>query len=358
MGGGGGAGAGSRSRPRRRLRGEGSRFAGGGFTVRAHVDGYGERDHGSRGKDHEDGHGHGYDGTVRSHPLTLQPKPYTWPWPHIPPPEIPLAVAVYVAVFVSRLPRTVALSPWPSLVIPPPVIPPAVAVYVAVFVSRRLLAANDRACTATGLANPLLYSSTELYEPARLNRAGSQCRFPGRLTPTGAPGPQPRATGVRVDENIVHCALARKQARACPLLGPRPREQFPPRRGSRPAGRRRSLRALLRRRLAGAHGFRALLSLLVSRRLPCVSLRRSTPATPAAFASWLSEIRPVLADLHALTVDATARKGQRRHARSHLREVVRRRFQALTALLGAVDPAMAQGSGAATGAPSREEEAP
>ena len=63
------------------------------------------------------------------------------------------------------------------------------------------------------------------------------------------------------------------------------------------------------------------------------------PRDPAAFAAWLSEIRPVVADIHALTVDATARKGQRKHARSHLREVVRRRFQLLTALLAAVDPA-------------------
>ena len=64
---------------------------------------------------------------------------------------------------------------------------------------------------------------------------------------------------------------------------------------------------------------------------------------PIAFAAWLAEMRPVVADLHALTVDATARKGQRRHARSHLREVVRRRFQLLTARLGAVDAAAAPG---------------
>jgi hypothetical protein len=63
---------------------------------------------------------------------------------------------------------------------------------------------------------------------------------------------------------------------------------------------------------------------------------------PVAFAAWLAEMRPVVADIHALTVDATARKGQRRHARSHLREVVRRRFQLLTALLAAVDPAAAR----------------
>jgi hypothetical protein len=68
------------------------------------------------------------------------------------------------------------------------------------------------------------------------------------------------------------------------------------------------------------------------RRLSKIDLR-----DPVSLAAWLSEIRPVVADIHALTVDATARKGQRRHARSHLREVVRRRFQALTALLGAVE---------------------
>ncbi len=62
------------------------------------------------------------------------------------------------------------------------------------------------------------------------------------------------------------------------------------------------------------------------------------PHDAVAFAAWLAEVRPVVADIHALTVDATARKGQRRHARSHLREVVRRRFQLLTALLAAVDP--------------------
>ena len=65
------------------------------------------------------------------------------------------------------------------------------------------------------------------------------------------------------------------------------------------------------------------------------------PRDAAAFAAWLAEIRPVVADLHALTVDAAARKGQRRHARSYLREVLRRRFQLLTALLAAVDPAAA-----------------
>jgi hypothetical protein len=63
------------------------------------------------------------------------------------------------------------------------------------------------------------------------------------------------------------------------------------------------------------------------------------PRDPTAFAGWFAEIRPVVADIHALTVDATAPKGHRRHARSHLREVVRRRFQLLTALLAAVDPA-------------------
>jgi hypothetical protein len=72
------------------------------------------------------------------------------------------------------------------------------------------------------------------------------------------------------------------------------------------------------------------------------------PRDAAAFAAWLSEIGPVVADLRALTVDATARKGQRRHARSHLREMVRRRFQVLTALLGAVDPAAPEGASAAT----------
>jgi hypothetical protein len=63
---------------------------------------------------------------------------------------------------------------------------------------------------------------------------------------------------------------------------------------------------------------------------------------PVALAEWLAAVRPVVADLHALTIDATARKGQRRHARSHLRESVRKRFQTLTALLGAVDPALEQ----------------
>jgi len=63
------------------------------------------------------------------------------------------------------------------------------------------------------------------------------------------------------------------------------------------------------------------------------------PRDPAAFATWLAEMRPVVADLHALTFDATAPKGQRRHARRHLREVMRRRFQTLTALLAAVDTA-------------------
>jgi hypothetical protein len=65
------------------------------------------------------------------------------------------------------------------------------------------------------------------------------------------------------------------------------------------------------------------------------------PTDPAALSAWLAETRALTADLHALAVDATARKGQRSHAKSYLRELARRRFRSLEAQLTALAPASA-----------------
>ncbi len=59
----------------------------------------------------------------------------------------------------------------------------------------------------------------------------------------------------------------------------------------------------------------------------------------AAVAAWLTETRTLAAQLHALTVDATAPKPQRRHSRAFLRVQTRRHFQTLGALFAALDPA-------------------
>ncbi len=61
------------------------------------------------------------------------------------------------------------------------------------------------------------------------------------------------------------------------------------------------------------------------------------PTNPAALTAWLTTARALVADLHTLTFDATARKGQRLHARSHLRELARRRFSAFNAHLASLD---------------------
>jgi hypothetical protein len=63
------------------------------------------------------------------------------------------------------------------------------------------------------------------------------------------------------------------------------------------------------------------------------------PTDPAALSAWLEETRALTADLHNLTLDATARKGQRYHAKSYLRELTRRRFRLLEAQLSALAPA-------------------
>ena len=44
------------------------------------------------------------------------------------------------------------------------------------------------------------------------------------------------------------------------------------------------------------------------------------PTDPVALTAWLAETRALTADLHTLTLDATARKGQRYHSKSYLRE--------------------------------------
>ncbi len=70
------------------------------------------------------------------------------------------------------------------------------------------------------------------------------------------------------------------------------------------------------------------------------------PTDPVALSTWLTEVRAVTTDLHALSVDATAPKGHRRHSRAHLRAQTCRRFQLLNALL----------AGACTGVCARDRE--
>ena len=72
---------------------------------------------------------------------------------------------------------------------------------------------------------------------------------------------------------------------------------------------------------------------------------------PVALSGWLTEVRAVAVDLHALSVDATAPKGHRRHSRAHLRAQTCRRFQLLTALLAAIDPALPPAADRQNGAP-------
>ena len=59
-----------------------------------------------------------------------------------------------------------------------------------------------------------------------------------------------------------------------------------------------------------------------------------------ALAGWLVQVRAVATDIHALSIDATAPKGQRRQARAYLRAQNCRRFQLLNALLAAIEPAV------------------
>ncbi len=70
-----------------------------------------------------------------------------------------------------------------------------------------------------------------------------------------------------------------------------------------------------------------------------------------ALSTWLLEMRAVAADLHALSVDATAPKGHRRHSRAHLRAQACRRFQLLNALLAAIDPAVPPAADRQNGTP-------
>ena len=60
------------------------------------------------------------------------------------------------------------------------------------------------------------------------------------------------------------------------------------------------------------------------------------PRDPQAVTTWLAAVTSAAAEIHDLAVDATARKGQRRHARSFLRGSLRRRFHALSQLLAAL----------------------
>jgi hypothetical protein len=67
---------------------------------------------------------------------------------------------------------------------------------------------------------------------------------------------------------------------------------------------------------------------------------------PVALAAWIVETRAAVEDLYAMTLDATARKRERRHARVFLRDQARRRHQALGALLGALAPSAQVPAGA------------
>ena len=59
---------------------------------------------------------------------------------------------------------------------------------------------------------------------------------------------------------------------------------------------------------------------------------------PVAVAAWLADVTKGAAEIHDLAIDATARKGQRRHSRGYLRGILRRRFHALSQLLAALAP--------------------
>jgi hypothetical protein len=60
---------------------------------------------------------------------------------------------------------------------------------------------------------------------------------------------------------------------------------------------------------------------------------------PAALAAWIVETRAAVEDLYAMTLDATAKKSERRHAKIYLRAQARRKHQVLWALFAALDPA-------------------
>ncbi len=62
------------------------------------------------------------------------------------------------------------------------------------------------------------------------------------------------------------------------------------------------------------------------------------PSDPAALLAWLTAARTLAADLQGLTIDATAAKAHRCNSRTYLRSHTRRHFQALGALLAALDP--------------------
>jgi hypothetical protein len=63
------------------------------------------------------------------------------------------------------------------------------------------------------------------------------------------------------------------------------------------------------------------------------------PGDQAALSAWVVETRAVVDDLYFMTLDATAKKSERKHARIYLRAQARWRHQKLGALLAAVDPA-------------------
>jgi hypothetical protein len=63
------------------------------------------------------------------------------------------------------------------------------------------------------------------------------------------------------------------------------------------------------------------------------------PGDLAALSAWVVETRAAVDDLYFMTLDATAKKSERKHARIYLRAQARRRYQKLGALLAAVDPA-------------------
>ena len=62
------------------------------------------------------------------------------------------------------------------------------------------------------------------------------------------------------------------------------------------------------------------------------------PGDLAALSAWVVETRAVVDDLYFMTLDATAKKSERRQAKVYLRAQARRRHQVLGALLAALDP--------------------
>jgi len=66
-------------------------------------------------------------------------------------------------------------------------------------------------------------------------------------------------------------------------------------------------------------------------------MNQINPSDPAALRTWVAALCQHLATLHALSLDATARRGQRRHSRRFLRDSIRRETKRTRAHLATLD---------------------